>query len=221
MREEERGTRTEGREPRDENRGTRTEGRGTSERVGKMMRGGDARGRGARADGSTGGATVRGREERVRGCVTRGSVLRGEARWAWEARTVGIAAQIVREVLLRSEGDARENREERDERERGARATLGGAHVATTMRAWRLNGRGTGTRSSGRARRVEREPAPPRGWRVQGARARKDVKSERAGATFTRLDEAVARARVLARPGHHPPIKLRAGWRRVLPLGGA
>ena len=145
-----------------------------------------------------------------------GSVLRGEARWAWEARTVGIAAQI----LLLREGDARENREERDDRERGARATPGGAHVAKTMRAGRLNGRGTGTRSSGRARRVEREPTPPRGWRVQGARARKDVKSERAGATFTRLDEAVARARVLARPGHHPPIELRVGL-RVLPRGGA
>ena len=60
----------------------------------------------------------------------------GEARWGWEARTVGIAAQIVREgeVLLLREGDARENREERDDRERGARVTLGGAHVATTVR---------------------------------------------------------------------------------------
>lgn len=153
----------------------------------------------------------------------RGSVLRGEARRAWEARTVGIAAQIVREgeVLLLREGDARENREERDDRERGARATPGGAHVATTMRAGRLNGRGTGTRSSGRARRVEREPTPPRGWRVQGARARKDVKSERAGATFTRLEEAVARARVLARPGHHPPIKLRLDGGCCREAGGA
>ena len=71
-----------------------------------------------------------------------GWVLRGKAVWAWEARTVVDVAQIgVLEVCRLRVGDARENGEERDECERGARSTRGGAHVATTTPAGRSNGR--------------------------------------------------------------------------------
>ena len=216
MREEERGTRNEG-------RGTRTdEGRGTSERVGKMTRGGEAGGRRARADGSTGGATARGRGERVRCGVARGDRFCAGRR-AGRGRRAPLVLPHRSSARARSTCCAKATRGKIARNATTASAARARRQEARMSRrrcgAGRLNGRGTGTRSSGRARRVEREPTPPRGWRVQGARARKDVKSERAGATFTRLEEAVARARVLARSGHHPPIKLRVGW-RVLPRGG-